>query len=294
MKRINIVLLIFTICNLSACINLDHIYTFASESESILQSQSDIGYSFYQSCLEFDCLAEPPTLDNKLKLPEKECNCDTFLMADKTILIFNKIISGYLGTMANLSDEKKVNYNYADLSKSIDAEAIRGKLNITSDQINAASKLATDITNKLLDAYRKKKLHEVITSVNEDFQKVMGAYIICIRDFLRDQIIENSQDRLKNNYSTYLKINNSLLSAEGKEKVLKEYLSKKSALEKSKKLATKYIESLQAIKAGHQTIFEEASHLDEQAVINMVLKSATNIKTLKEEFQNIKKIQPSN
>ena len=65
-------------------------------------------------------------------------------------------------------------------------------------------------------------------------------------------------------------------------------------MEKSKKLATKYIESLQAIKAGHQTIFEEASHLDEQAVINMVLKSATNIKTLKEEFQNIKKIQPSN
>ena len=281
-------------CNISACVNLDHIYSFASESESILLSESDIGYSFYQSCLEFDCIAEQPTLDNTLKLPDKECNCDTFLMADKTILIFNKIISGYLSTMANLSNEKRVDYNYADLSKSIDAEAIRGKLNITSDQINAASKLATDITNKLLDAYRKKKLHEVITSVNDDFQKVMDAYIICIRDFLRDQIIENSLDRLKNNYSTYLKINNRLLSAEGKEKVLNDYLTKKSNLEKSKKLATKYIESLQAIKAGHQTIYEESSHLDEQAVINMILKSATNIKTLKEEFQNIKKIQPSN
>ena len=76
-------------------------------------------------------------------------------MADKTLDLFNNVLTAYLTGLAYLSDNKAVNYNFDNLIKAVDVDAIKNVLPITKSDLTSLGKLATIISNDLMDLYRK-------------------------------------------------------------------------------------------------------------------------------------------
>ena len=287
---IGYLLYIFIIALVTSCVNLDHINKFATVSEKILESQNEFGYSFTESCLDFDCKQEIYFVP-AFKDFEKEgiCDCSAFKMADKALSLINGVLNAYLTGLAKLSNGKAVNYNFDNLIKAVDVDQIKNNIPITSNEISSVSKLATIISHDLMDTYRKRKLKIIIKRSDTDFQILITAYKKCMSTYFKNILLNNDLVFLTNRYSDYLYKNETRLSPYEKGKIYEEYLTRKSTIERYKDITDKFVASLDKIGEGHAELNKESGHLTDKNIKSIINHYATDVESSTEEFNKLKK-----
>jgi hypothetical protein len=281
----------------TSCVDLSHINTFATASVTSLQAQSS-NYSYAQSCMDFDCrigIYYYPTGNADLPKafsPAAPCNCDTPKKADQALSIMNQVLSAYLTSLAKLSDSKVVNYNFTNLVNAIDSNSlVSSRLSIKSSDWSSVGKIATILSNDLMDAYRKKKLKDIIKKSDPDFQVVMAAYIKQMQQF-ESIILENDLVWLDNNYSQYF-IDNVIkakaISPYEAAQVYQDYLNERAKITSYKSMTDVFIAALQKIKDGHSTLAKELDHLSTDDVKQVLNQYSTDISSLVSDFNSLKK-----
>ncbi|WP_183565779.1 hypothetical protein [Mucilaginibacter sp. SP1R1] len=272
----------------SSCANLDHISNYAAISNKALETQSSIGYSYTQHCLDFDCaqsLYYSPAYGHFQDTVA--CNCDTYKLADKALITLNSVLAGYLTGLGKLSDKNAVNYNYDDLVKAIDVDKIKSILPITSAQISSAGKIATVITNDLMSAYRQKKLKEIIKKTNPDFQIVIDTYISLMKNQFTVLLIDADKMEITNRYNRYFATEQNL-PAYIKTQYYQDYLGKVAKLKSYKDLTERFIAALIEIKKGHQEINDQLDNITTDSIKQLVNKYSADLYTIVQEFNTLK------
>jgi hypothetical protein len=285
------IILIF-LTSYTSCVNLQHVNRFATSSVDVLSHEDDIGYSFTQHCLDFKCKEIyhiPTNFSKDFGEEPMRCDCDTFKMADKTLVLFNNVLTAYLTGLANLSDNQAVNYNFDNLIKAVDVDQIKDKLQITKSDISSLGKLATIISNDLMDLYRKRKLKDIIKKSNSAFDTVISAYRKCMNNYYKNIVLEGDYRNLSNLYTQYFKNNETLLSPIEKARIYEEYLTRRETFARYKGLSERFISALDEIKDGHNKLNEEADHLTRKDLKELVSKYATDIDSFMSEFNKLKK-----
>src|SRR3569833_2061900 len=246
---------------------LSHINTFATVSVDALSSKNSIGYSFEQSCREFDCQLKSSApiyyYPTKTEMGTgfgnpPACNCDSFKNADKTLSTINAVLTAYLTGLADLSDGKAVNYNYDDLVKAINKND--AKFGLSETEMTALGKVATIVSNDLMNTYRRNKLKAIITKADTPFQFIVTAYIRGM-GYFKNTVLKNDQDFLINWYSDYLVKNDATLSPVEKARIFQDYKAQKAKMVAYQALVDNYIASLKTIQAGHAELAKNASSL---------------------------------
>ncbi|MEP6952067.1 MAG: hypothetical protein ABI863_22445 [Ginsengibacter sp.] len=285
---VNLILLV----SFTSCVNLQHVNKFATTSVEALARQDDIGYSFTQHCLDFECKKDIYHIPDVTKDFGKAapCNCDTFKKADDALDLFNSVLTAYLTGLANLSDSKAVNYNFDNLIKAVDVDEIAGQLKITKPEMTSLGNLATIISNDLMNLYRKRKLKEIIKKSNTDFGIVISAYRKCVNDFFKNVLLDNDLNiTLPNLYSTYFITNAALLSPLEKARIYEEYLARRATFETYKALTARLVFALDEIKDGHNKLNEESDHLTRNDLKQLINEYSTDIRAALGEFRKLKK-----
>jgi hypothetical protein len=278
----------------ASCVNLEHINTFATASVKSLNSQQSTGYSFTQSCLDFDCrpdIYSYPATDNDLPAafgPAPACDCDAFKKADKALNTLNGVVTAYLTGLGNLSDGKAVNYNYGDLVNAVDSNALLSKLSISSAEWTSVGKIATIVSNDLMNAYRKKKLKDIIKKTDPAFQIVISAYIKGMQRFEKS-LLQDDLLWLMDKYSTYLKAHRDRLSPYEAGQVYAAYLSERAKILTYKSINETFITALQKIADGHAALAKEADHLTEDTIKQLINQYSADISALLTELSTFKK-----
>ena len=279
---------------LISCANLSQINNFATVSVKALASENSIGYSFTQSCTEFDCAiknAMPiyyyPTVE-QLRVafgPGPVCNCDSFKNADKTLTTMNAVLTAYLTGLANLSDSKTVNYNYSNLVSAINANDTKFKL--SGDEVTSLGKIATVISNDLMNTYRRNKLKKIIPASDPDIQIIITAYVRGL-NYFEKFILKNDQDFLTNWYSGYLKDNDTKLSPIEKAKIYQDYLDQKAKLLSYQSLVDNYVAALKKIQSGHAELAKDAGAFNETNAKEAINAYSADIFSLISDFNQLK------
>ena len=280
---------------ISSCANLEHVNTFATVSENALSSETGIGYSFTQSCEDFDCKMDQgiglyyyPVTGDQMKVAFTDsikCNCDAFKNADKALTTINGVLNAYLTGLANLSGSKAVNYNYGNLVTAINTTST--KLSLSSTEVTALGNIATTVSNDLVDTYRRNKLREIIRKADPDVQITLSAYIKQMQIF-RDVILKGDLRTLANWYSGYLAENSTKLSSYEKGKIYQDYLDQKAKIASYQTLTDSFISALQKIQTGHSALVKDADHLTETTVKEIINGYSADIFSLISQFNKLK------
>jgi hypothetical protein len=288
------VALLLVVC-ITGCANLEHINTFATLSEKALSAETDIGYSYSQSCEEFNCKVSDsiglyyyPVTAEQMKaafIDTPKCNCKAFENADNALTTINSMLSAYFTGLANLSDSKAVNYNYNDLVSAINTNAT--KLSFSADEVTAFGNIATILSNDLMNTYRRNKLKVIIKKADPDIQIVLSAYIKQMQSF-RDVVLKGDLQFLANWYSGYLTDNSGKLSPYEKGKIYQDYLDQKAKIINYQTLTTSFISSLQTIKAGHAAMVKDAGQLTAANVKEIINAYSADIFSLISQFNKLK------
>jgi hypothetical protein len=288
----------------TSCVNLSQINTFATASVTSLQTASS-NYTYAQSYQDFDCRNAtgiyyyPQTAAdiNQAFGTTVTCNADSSKKADQILSTMNQVISAYLTALGNLSDSKAVNYNFSNLTGAIDSNSlIQSKLSITTTQWTSLGKIATTLSNDLMNAYRKKKLKDIITKTDPDFQIVLAAYIRQMQGF--EKILGYDSSWLVNMYDNYFimlfkaktvdSLKSMRISSYEASLVYQDYLSQQTKIQSYKSMTDKFIAALQKIKDGHATLAKDVDRLNEDAVKQALNQYSTDISGLTVDFNSLK------
>ncbi|MXN91156.1 hypothetical protein GR160_07920 [Flavobacterium sp. Sd200] len=276
------------------CADLKHVNNFSKTAVKTIISYDDIGYNFTSSYYTYTLGQNAYKLTgnivgNTLQLPQAIIVANEPKMAtdaDKAITFYIKSISAYFEALTKLSDPNLVNYNFDAVRDNIKADAaLKAKLGVTSDdKVDAAAKIATVFTSKLMGAYREKKIREVIIGYDGDVSKSIQTLIDIFNNALLP-LIAADQALIDSKYSLILANPNVEISK--KADLTKAYNDEKIKLDKHKTQITQLVEALVKIKDEHNktaTVLAN-SKLTAQAVKDIINQHSAEVYLI---YTNIK------
>ncbi|TRW21494.1 hypothetical protein FMM05_20300 [Flavobacterium zepuense] len=256
----NITLSIFLVASLilQGCANLEHVSSFSTTAVKTIKAYDDIGYTFTSSYYDYslgqnafalngDMTTNSLSLPTPLTVPNEPATANE---ADKAITFYTTSIASYFEALAKLSDKDLVNYNFDDVGANLKADAtLKAKLGITSDdKIDAATKIATVFTNKLMGAYREKKIRNVMIDYDTDVSKSIQTLIDIINKAVLPAI-KNDNGLVDVKYQVILK--NPKVDISKKAELTSSYNDEKIKLDKYKIQMEQLVKALSAIKDEH-------------------------------------------
>ncbi len=277
-------ILIISLLLFSSCVNLEHINRYAHKSAESLECFHDIPFSFSSFCTEYSSVAISNNLQTEIKeLPQPECS--VYKNSDSALNILHRVLLLYVQALGRISDKDLATYN---MDTTVDnLTALQSKLGFTleSSQITSAKNIVTKLLSASLNAYRKKKIKDILLVTKGDFDNVMNAYIFGITALNA----ENSAALV--NYKTLYTYHFLETSHDEAIKILavNDYRKKQREMEEIQQSINTYIKSLQIIKSGHQDLATSANSLTSSSLKKVLEEADEKLADLKEQFQNLKK-----
>ncbi len=254
MKRNGI--LIITLLLFSSCVSLEHINRYAHKSAESLECFHDIPFSFNSFCTQYSSVAINNNLQTEIKdLPQPDCSL--FKNSDSALNILHHVLLLYIEALGRVSDKDLATYN---IDTTVDyLTTLQSKLGFTleSGQITSAKNIVTKLLNASLNAYRKKKIKDILLETKGDFNNVMNAYIFGMTAL-------NAEDSAALvNYKTLYTYHFLETSHDDAIKILavNDYRKKQREMAEIQQSINAYIQSLQVIKSGHQELATSANSL---------------------------------
>ncbi len=282
MKKSSIV--IISILLFSSCVNLNHINKYARKSAESLECFHNIPFSFNNFCTEYSSAAISNNLQTEIKdLPQPDCSL--FKNSDSALTILHRVLLLYIQALEKISGKDLVNYN---LDTAVDnLTSLQSKMGFTlkSGQITSAKNIVTKILNASLNAYRKKKIKEILLETKGDFDNVMNAYIFGIT------ALNAEADAALVNYRTLYTYHFLETSHDDAIKILavNDYHKKQNEVVEIHQTINTYIKSLQVINKGYDELATSANNLTSSSLKTVLEQANEQLAYLKEQFQNLKK-----
>ena len=208
----------------------------------------------YASCLRFEGYKAQRTsgwYDNEsLRTP-----CASRDTAVAGVLAANKVLSAYFSVLGKLADDQIVSADreVAGLA------AIVKKSGLNDAQVDAVAELTKYLTSTAIDAYRRGKIGDAVASQNGNVVLVAtGLRTIISRDYRQ---ILNIESRAANDFYRSAVTENREREPLAAILVLKDRDDRVSELRKRTDAIDAYVRALDAVRDGHQKLYEHRNKL---------------------------------
>ena len=222
----------------------------------------------YASCLRFEGYKAQRSAGGWYDDESLRARCASRDTAVAGVLAANRILSAYFSALARLADDK-----FGSADPEIGRLAVVAtKSGLNQAQVNAVGALAKYLTSTAIDVYRRQKLQDAIASQNGNVMFVtLGLRDVINQDYRRVLAIEA---RAANDF-----YHASINEGRGREPlaailVLRDRDEKMLELRKRGEALDAYVRALDAVRNGHQKLYEHRTQLRARQVSAELVRNA--------------------
>lgn len=194
-------------------------------------------------------------------------------------------VEEYMSALGALASDELVSYN-----KSLDsfADGIKTTRLIKDNEADAFAALTKLIAKAATDAYRQKKLKQLIGDSNKDFQIVIGAMKELVgRAFIES--LDNEEISAEKYYKEIIKIAEAAPPQQASiELVRDKWLQKKDEIEAKKQACNLYVETLSKIGEGHLLLFDKRDQLSSKQLLDTINSYGKDVSKLYNKIKDLK------
>ncbi|HEY3258374.1 MAG TPA: hypothetical protein VGJ64_05920 [Gemmatimonadaceae bacterium] len=239
---------------LTACLPPSEVARFAKSASEATAEFPPVAREMYASCIRFEGYKEQRTTgwyDNDTRLLQ----CASRDTAVAGVLAANKVLSAYFSTLAELADDRVVS---AD--REIGGLAVIVKKSGLDDaQVDAVAELTKYLASAAIDTYRRGKIGDAVASQNGNVVLVTtGLRTIISRDYRQ---ILNIETRAANDFYRAAVTENREREPLAAILVLKDRDERVAELRKKTEAIDAYVRALDAVRAGHEKLYEHRNKL---------------------------------
>ena len=251
----------------TGCVQLKEVQTFTETSQKALESDQQIGYGYadycFDSCYIFNASGH--------QLVDFDCNCSNAEVYDTLIQKEYNILGAYFAALGKLAGSKST-INFLPLGTAV-AAGTYGKMTITSTESSVVNALSQAATYVFTTKYKSKKIKEIIVKYNDTLSTAM-------------ELMKLHIDNLKSMIElmrTKLQLRCDLLMARGgpsdaeKWAVVYTYKQKWKELGKIVSTYDKRYQSMDTIRQGHVTLYENVNDLQSEVLKKRIVGLANDI-----------------
>jgi len=270
-------ILVIGVLVLSGCLDFGPVKDFAALSKQVSSGYSGIIDDMYQSCLrsaEFD----PPKNGDT-----PETHCLEWKEVQPGLLHAESVLQDYLVAIGKLAGDQSISYdkNVDSLKKEIDGVKLSGKPVFDSKQVDAITGLAGFLLKAATDGYRRRQLERSFSAQNENV-KTLTATLKDIVGHDYEKRLENEETAIKAFQIRIERAPDQSLAAEIGRRQVQEHLWD---IEKKKKAAESYVQTLDLIAKGHQQLFEHKKDLGSKELSKLLWDDASEMVPLIQNMQ---------
>lgn len=199
------------------------------------------------------------------------------------LLAIHKELCDYMNAVGNLAADELVVFDSSlnELAKEI--KGIKDKSGdpaFNKEQVGAFGAISKLLAKAATDAYRQKKLKEIIGSSNKDFQIVIGT----LGQFIETGYLEslaNERTAVEKYYRTVISTAEHQPPQQAAIELVKErFYERKDAIDAREKAAVTYLKILTKIAKGHQLLFDGRNKLSSDQLLATIHSYGNDISNL--------------
>jgi len=197
------------------------------------------------------------------------------------LLALHARVQDYMAALGSLASDGAVDFDkhYAKLE-----QAIADASFASSPQAAAARQLGDVLTKAATDGWRRRKIAALIEEANEPLQTVLSSLQrIVTKGFAEDL---NQEEQTLDHYYAGLKQQSADRAALAAVDEWRE--TRLATLEHNERLVDTYAKALQAIKEGHQKLYDDRERLATKEVAALVRGYVTELKTLEKTLRSVR------
>lgn len=262
----------------TACADLKSIRSFADTSADSAGYTSLSGD--YLKSIEREKLYQPESqhahLENIIQMRKAQ---------QPALLGLHKGISEYMSALGALASDETVSYD-----KSLDSLAgdIKKTKIIKDNEADAFISLTKFISKAATDLYRQKKLKQLISESNNDFQLVIAAMSGIVGTDLVSSLANESVavDKYYKNIVTIAA--NAPPQQAAVELVNDKWKERQNELEAKKQACTLYAKTLEKIGKGHQLLFDNKDKLPSKQLLDSIKSYGKEVSAIYKQIKELK------
>jgi hypothetical protein len=195
------------------------------------------------------------------------------------LLAANRILTSYFSALARLADDKAVATD-DDLNR---LAIVAKRSGMNEPQVNSVAALAKYVTSTIVGAYREQKLRDAIATqngnvtfvtnglrgvINVDYRRILGVETRAVNDFYRTVLAES---RAKEPLASVL--------------LLRDRDERIAQLRKRGEDLDAYLRALEAVRAGHQKLYENRNRVRARAVSAELVRHAEALEKIGKQLE---------
>jgi hypothetical protein len=275
---------IFLALLLPGCINLRNVQDYTASSLTTISQFEELSYTFNKHCTD-KCIMQSVTRNTIARTID--CNCEIYIKADSVTLVLYNVIHSYFGALGDLAGDEVTGYNFDPLKKALTESrlSVDGKMiEITADQANAYTKIASLLVKATTNGYRKKKLKQFVEEGSEPVKVLVTAFQQILSQNLAGEL-SFKKERLHKFYSEIILDESS--SVYEKRKATLEYYEQVEKVNSKQQQIEALSKSLEKVAEGHEKLVK--SRFAPAELRELLTPTSTDIKALISEFNKLKK-----
>ena len=240
--RAVLISLCWTVLLATSCVDLGEVTKFAAQSANAQSSLASLVADFKGTCERYNQFAP---VGGKLQ------ECSKYDKLSSGTLAAQRVLLNYIQALGTMSSDQKITFDQ-------DLKALPDKLKnsgLDDKQVTAATTLASKLADAAINAYRRKKVSQLVGEENEDVRTITSALIMIVGTDYK-QLLGNELTAMEDYYRTPLK-------EEGKERRLDAILvtnlwrEQQSELAKKQDAADAYATIMKSVADGHQKLYDQ-------------------------------------
>ena len=262
-----------------ACLPPSEVGRFARSASETTSDFQPVAREMYASCLRYEGYRAQRSSRGWYDSESLRASCAARDTAVNGVLAANRILSAYFAALGRLADDKTVSTD-----KEINRLAtVATKSGLNPGAVNAVAGLANYMTSNFVDVYRRRKLTDAVASqngnvvfittglrdvINNDYRRILLIESRAVNDFYRSVVTEN---RGRDALTTIL--------------VLKDRDEKVAALQKRTEDLDAYIRALDAVRLGHQKLYEHRNQVRAKEVSADMIRHAETLERIGRQLE---------
>lgn len=267
------------ICIASACLPPSEVGRFAHSASETTSEFTPVARDMYSSCLRFEAFKAQRSSTGWYDNESLRTACAPRDSAVAGLIAANRILSSYLSALARLADGKTVSTD-DELTR---LATIAKKSGLSEPGVNAVAGLAKYLTSSFVGVYQRQKLHDAIESqngnvtfvtaglrdvINLDYRRILAIESRAANDFYRAAIAEN---RNREPLASVL--------------VMKDRDERAAQLRKRSDDLDAYVRALDAVRAGHQKLYENRNQVRAKELSAELVRHAETLERIGKQLE---------
>jgi hypothetical protein len=269
-----------SIATATACLPPSEVGRFARSASETTAEFTPVAREMYASCLRFESYRAQRSPTGWYDSESLRTSCASRDTAIAGLLGANRVLSSYFSALARLADDKAVATDNELTRLAISAK----RSGMNEPQVNAVAALAKYLTSTIVDSYRRQKLKDAIAAqngnvgfvtsglrdvINIDYRRILAIETRAANDFYRTVLTES---RSREPLAAVL--------------VLKDRDERIAQLKKRSEDLDSYVRALEAVRAGHQKLYENRDQVRAKEVSAELVRNAEILERIGRQLEH--------